>query len=215
MKKTMLLAVCLVLAGMLTVNGTFAAAFTQAVNETLSHVFRLVEGLTEPTEDAEQFDVALVYTDNTGTPLSTTVLPQLMPGYTVDRYTAVVNRSPARPAYFRVALAVQADVFELLTFHLNTDDYEWSEWMDINEGDCKMKVATYCEALEANEKSPAVLQKVTLDAETTSADLLRFRPDFLRMQVLAIDASDFSGFDSIADALDAAVPLSVNNHPFQ
>ena len=217
MKKAILLALCLVLVGMLAVDDTFAADFTQLVNNTFSFVFQTIEGLINPapTVCPADFDIELVYTDSAGNPLTASTPPQLMPGSTVDRFAAVANRSAANSAYFCMAMAVQADVEQLLTIEVNTTDYTWSDWMDITIGGVsyKMKLATYNSALEAQQQSPAALQRVSLSVQATTADLMRFRDDFLQLQVLVIDTAEFS--TSPADALEAALQITSTNHPFQ
>lgn len=221
MKKIIVLALCLVLAGMLAVNGTFAADFTQTISEAVSSLFQTVQELANPnpTTAPADFNVSLVYPNESGT-----ALPVLIPGGTVEHNVTVRNDSDALPAYFRIAFAVQADAFPLLTLQFNEDSsYAWLDgWRDITIGgrDYKLMVGTYQQALTANETSPSALLGVTLRSSTTSAQMTALDNDFLLMQALAINANDFvlesSGQMSATDALDKALPVdSANFNPFQ
>lgn len=217
MKKVILLTVCLTLAGLLAVNGTFAADFTQAVSEAVSTLFQTVKGLTKPNPEAggDTFKVTLQNADASGQPL-------LSPGSTVDREIAVCNQSTEKTAYFRIAFAVQAEAFPHLTLNFSNDSsYTWDkEWRNITIGNraFKLKVATYTKGLEAGKTSPAALLSVGLSSEVTSEQLANIDDDFLQVQVLAIDAAEFVTNEqpmSATDALNEALPLTDDFNPFK
>lgn len=220
MKKTILLALCLALAGLLAVNGTFAAEFTQAVSETVSQLFKTVGELInpEPTAAPSSFKVSVVYLDD-----SSTEEQVLFPGSTVERRVAVKNESAALPAYFRIAFAVQEEAFSCVTLDFSKGSaYTWlGQWRDITIGgqDYKLMIGTYTDALEAGATSPASLLSVAMNKNVTSEQMGRLGRDFLQMKVLAINADDFVLSDdtqmSATEALDKALPIDdANFNPF-
>jgi len=215
MKKAILLALCLVLAGMLAVDGTFAAEFTQAVTEAVSTLFKTVEDIFSPapTQDPDTFQVSIVYPD------SGPGLALLSPGHTTQRKVAIENQSNEKSAYFRIAFAVQADIRDHLSLNFNTVDYAWSNWReDITIGDqhFDLIIATYTQPLAAGQTSPAALLSVTLDADITSQQMNAFAEDFLQIQALAICADDFtnSSYQNAVAALDQALPIPDDFNPF-
>lgn len=218
MKKVLLLALCLVLAGLLAVNGTFAAEFTQAVSEVVSALFKTVQGLAspEPTADPTAFRVTLVYPDS-----NSSERPMLFPGSEVERKIAVHNNSTENTAYFRIAFAVQAEAFPHVTLYFNDDGtYTWlKEWRDITIGgrDYKLRIGTYTTALEAGKTSSAALLSVAMSETVTSEQMVQIDEDFLQAQVLAINANDFdeNTYTTAKAALDAALPIdSTDFNPF-
>lgn len=219
MKKALALALCLVLAGMLAVDGTFAAEFTQAVREAANTLFKTVEGIVNPapTTDPNNFKVALVY------PGSSPGLALLTPGNTTVKNVAVQNQSKDKSAYFRIAFAVQADVHDHLTLHFNegaSSPYTWSCWREgltIGEKKFDLRIGTYREKLAAGKPSAPALYSVALD-NITSQQMDAFAEDFLQIQVLAICADDFedSDYDSPEAALNQALPINdLQFNPFK
>ena len=231
MKKAIILAVCLIMAGMLAVNGTFAGEFGDTLTEVVNGVFAVLDELftgdfAKPYEGGG-FDVELVYLDASGNRLTdTAAAPQLLPGRTVERRVAVANESTAtsgsdNSAYFRIAFAVQQDVAHLLDFTVNQTNYTWTRYdapIKIGNTDYLLMVATYQTELPAGSVSAAALQSVALDMNTSNEDIDRFRQDFLQIQVLAIKADDFVDSEgkpmSAEEALNYAIPLA-NLNPFQ
>lgn len=218
MKKLLLLALCLVLAGLLAVNGTFAAEFTQTVSEVVSSLFETVQGLAspEPTVDPTIFSVALVYPDN-----NSSELPMLFPGSEIERKIAVCNDSSENAAYFRIAFAVQSEAFPHVTLYFNDDgSYTWlDDWRNITVGgrDYKLMIGTYTTALEPGNTSSAALLSVAMSETVTSEQMAEINEDFLQVQVLAINAEDFDAntYTTAKAALDAALPIdSKDFNPF-
>lgn len=222
MKKAILFALCLVLAGMLTVDGTFAAEFTQAVSEAVNALFQTVGNLAKgispaPTTDPSTFKISLVYPDGS------TGLSLLTPGNTTEREVAVKNQSTAKSAYFRIVFAVQSDVREHLTLDFNdgaSSPYTWSGWrtgLIIGGKQFDLMIGTYKEGLDAGKTSPAALRSVTLK-NITSQQMNAFDEDFLQIQVMSICADDFVGsdYDSAEEALKQALPIdSTDFNPFE
>ncbi|MBP3649392.1 MAG: hypothetical protein J6K73_06375 [Clostridia bacterium] len=218
MKKSILLALCLALAGLLAVNGTFAAEFTQTVSEVVSTLFKTVQGLAhpEPTVDPSVFSMSLVYPDN-----NSSELPMLFPGSEVERKIAVRNDSSENTAYFRIAFAVQAEAFPYMTLSFNNDGtYAWlNEWRNITIGgrDYKLMIGTHSNPLEAGKTSSAALLSVAMSETVTSEQMVQIDEDFLQVQVLAINANDFdeNTYTTAKAALDAALPIdSTDFNPF-
>jgi len=220
MKKALALALCLVFAGMLAVDDTFAAEFTQAVREAANSLFQTVSGLVEgispaPTADTNTFKVSLAYPDGQ------TGLALLTPGNTTERKVAVRNQSSGKSAYFRIAFAVQADVREHLTLNFNNDSslYTWYELpneITIGSRHYDLFIGTYQKELPAGTTSEAALFGVKLD-DITSQEMNAFSEDFLQIQVLAICADDFVGSDytTAEAALDQALPIPDDFNPFE
>jgi len=219
MKKAFLLALCLALGGMLAVNGTFAADFTQAVGEAFSMLFKTVQGLTDPTpeEDRSAFQVSLICPDDA------TGLPVLTPGSSMAHKVTVKNLSSAKSAYFRIAFAVQDTVRPYLALHFNeTGAYTWlDDWREnITIGDHRydLMIGTYTQELPAGGTAPDALLSVALSDSITSEQMNSIADDFLQIQVLAICADDFpkESYPTAQDALDAALPIaSPDFNPFQ
>lgn len=214
MKKALTLALCLTLAGLLAVNGTFADDFGKAINELFQQVAELAQ-LAAPTTDPEQFKVSLVYLNDNSEPL--------FPGSTISRQAAVRHSVGSSDACFRLAIAVQTEAFSHLTLTLNEHDYIWSGWRNVTIDGCayKLNIATYPEFLEPEETSPAALYSVSLDIETTSAQISAFRKDFIMIKALAVNADDFKQLQDEAQqpltptgVLDKALPITDTFNPF-
>lgn len=205
MKKIMLVAVCLILAGLLAVNGTFAGTFGE--------LFAYVTELAAPTPTQDpSFQVTLI------TPTDDKI--QLNPGSSIDYVVSVSNQENSSPAYFRIAVAMQAAAFDHITPKLNTQDYQWSDWSDITIGgeDYKLIAGSYLKALPAGKPAPAAITNLSMVSILTNEQLAAIRPDFLKIKALAIRAEDFVDQEtknpfSAVDALNLALPLT-NFNPF-
>jgi len=225
MKKVFLLVLCLALAGLLAVNGTFALPNADEVSEWFQDLRHLIgEALGLPTADKTQFDVSLVYSDNGQT-------AALMPGDNLRHSVAVANGSESSPAYFRIAIAVQESAWNHMTVQASGDRYAWlDEWRDIEIGDrsFKMMIATCKDELPVGETSAAVQLDVSMDLSITTEQMEQIDADFLQIQVLAVDANAFedaktsgkiiAAYDQTwAEAvLDQALPIdSAEFNPFQ
>lgn len=230
MKKTMLLAVCLILAGLLAVNGTFAFSMTEVVGDLFATLTDWFTGEPAKPYEGGGFEVGIAYVDVEGNKLTNTTPPQLLPGGTVERRIAVHNSSTAdgeasKSAYFRIAFAVQKEIAGQLTFSINETDYVWKQFPNtirIGNADYQLVVATYLDALPVGVTSPAALQSVTLKADTTSEQISSVTSEWLQVQVLAVNAADFSnievadGLNRVQTVLDKALPIDSNDfNPFE
>ena len=241
-KKAMILAVCLALVGMLAVNGTLA--------QTVEDIFQTITtalGLEAPERDETKLDVSLVSHYRQGGQLvqgstSQSLVPmahnwdvkvattvggaayQLWDAAAIDKFTAVANRSPQKDAYFRIAFAVDANIYCKLKLNFTDDTcYFWSDWVDISIGGrpFKMIVATYTQALEHGQVSPPSLLQVAMDKSATNEDYAKISNDFLQIKVVAVDADtltqEVNGVQvrsGAIDTLDATVPLREGFNPF-
>lgn len=218
MKKAMLLAVCLILAGLLAVNGTFALP---DISEIFAPLTDLLGEFGSPVANTDEFDVSLVYPDGSQA-------PQLTPGGTVSRQIAVANGQNSSAAYFRLAFAVRENVLTYLELSTSGDGYTWlDEWRDITIGNnsYKLMIATYTKELPTGETSDSAMLSVSMDTSITSEQLALFDEDFLQIQVLAIDSAAFEDAEkemildqgqTMAEAiLDLALPVdSLDFNPF-
>lgn len=209
MKKALFAALTFMVVGFLMVSGTFAMPDLDAVFADLK-ILGEAFGKPETGGAGTPVHVALV-SDNT---------PQrLYPGGEASRASYVQNQGEGE-AYFRLVYAVQYDAesWEHLTIRFDAGNgFTEHDWQDITISGTpyKMKVFTYTQALAPGADSPAVEIAIAMDADITSAQLARYRSDFLQMQVLAIDPTPFTkgGYDTAAAALDLALPLDTLN-PF-
>lgn len=217
MKKAMVLALCLILAGLMLVNGTFALP-------NLSDIFTtFTNWLSAPEEDESIFNVELCYPDRqNGT------APELLPGQEVQYRVAVQNLSTTatenpNKAYFRVAVAMQKEAMHCMTLGFTQSaDYELKGWtnIQISGKDYYLMVATYLKPLAVNTTSPAVLETIKLNSDTTSEQTEKIDPqNFLQVQVLAIDADDFKDSNDVPllaeEALNQAMPIISTFNPFK
>lgn len=224
MRKTMMmLAVCLMLAGMLGVNGTFAMPDTAALGRWFEDLTAWIGGsLGAPAEDESEFDVSLVYLDGSQT-------PQLTPGAVIRRKIAVTNNAESDPAYFRLAVAVQASALDYLTAEVGGSGYAWTnDWRDIEiDGRAfKLKVGTYKAVLPVGNTSDAAELKVSMNVSVTNEQMAKIDADFLQVQAMAVDANAFdkdagnnpivadSGKTLAETVLDKALPLTDSFNPF-
>ncbi|MBQ9944553.1 MAG: hypothetical protein IJO67_09360, partial [Clostridia bacterium] len=259
-KGIVIVAVCLILVGLLSVNGTLA--------NTVNRIFRIINGKDQPEQNEQMLQVKLINetfaADGSGL-TEMNGMPNITPAYYPDKFDwdndkddviidgqayALWNetlRSPvskvvsvqnmaveegAKDAYFRVAIAVDANIFHLLKINFNKAEdshYIWADkWMDITvDGRAyKMMVATYTEALEPGEKSPPFMLQVAMDKTATNEDYAKIDNHFMRITAMAVDAdtlTDANDLDakgpsaerpSAVETLNATVPVDENLNPF-
>ena len=252
-KGIVIVAVCLILVGLLSVNGTLA--------NTVNRIFQIING-DQPEQNEQMLQVKLINqtfaADGSGL-TEMNGMPNITPAYYPDGFdwekdkeNVVIDgqvyalwedtlRSPvskvvsvqntaveegAKDAYFRVAIAVDANIFHLLKINFNKADsrYLWqNQWLDITvDGRAyKMMVATYTEALEPGEKSPPFMLQVAMDKTATNKDYAKIDGHFIRITAMAVDADALTNPDdqnavrpSAVETLDAAVPVNENLNPF-
>jgi len=208
MKKALLAALCFIIVSLMLVNGTFALPDFSEVFQVVAELFE--KGIPEQGGLGTAVHVELI-SDQT---------PQnLYPGGEVSRDFHVKNLGTG-DVYFRLVYAIQYD--EESWPHLDIrftagEGFTEHGWQDITIGSTpyKMKVFTYNTALHTETFSPEVSIFIAMDSTVTSAQLRRYRSDFLQTQVLAIDPAPFTerGFGTAGEALDLALPLDTLN-PF-
>lgn len=238
----MVLAVCLLLVGLVAVNGTLA----QAVEDIFTSISTAL-GFDEPQRNETKLDVALASYYRQGDALvegehAQTLVPVdrdwnekvtvnldgatywLWEQGAVDKFTAVKNNSPEKDAYFRIAFAVDEAIFGKLKLNFSTcQDYTWTEWTEIAIGGkaFRMLVATYTLPLAPGEVSPPTLLQAAMDKSATSEDYARIGSDFLQIKVMAVDADalaeEIDGQlvrKGALETLDATLPLRAGFNPF-
>ena len=252
-KGIVIVAVCLILVGLLSVNGTLA--------NTVNRIFQIING-DQPEQNEQMLQVKLINetfaADGSGL-TAMNGMPNITPAYYPDGFdwekdkeNVVIDgqayalwketlRSPvtkvvsvqntaveegAKDAYFRVAIAVDANIFHLLKINFNKADnrYIWANnWMDITvDGRAyKMMIATYTQALEPGEKSPPFMLQVAMDKTATNEDYAKIDHHFMRITAMAVDAdtlTDATDPDAVrpgaVERLDVAVPVNENLNPF-
>lgn len=207
MKKALLAALCLIIAGLMMMNGTFALPSLEDIFQTVSE---LIDKAT-PQDGGDNVKVALVLSDEPNS---------LYPGSTVSRTCKVKNEGD-QSVYFRIACAIQYDeaTWGQLGISFEHDDKftATSGWKDITIGTTpyRMKVFTYKEALTENTTSDGVEISISMGTSVTSEQLAKYRADFLQIQALAIETEAFNDkdYDTAEGALNAALPLTGLN-PF-
>jgi len=201
LKKVLILALCLVLAGILASNSTYALPDVNKAFQTLIDV--LGEELGVPTHGGDAVKVTLLSSDEPQT---------LYPGGSVSR-TMSVRNDGTDGAYFRFAIAVQyeEESWQHLDVQFEAEDYAVSGWMPITIADgthFRMKVFTYDQLLAAGQTSPDIAMTIHMDRQMTSEQMTRYRSDFIQMKALAIGADAFSQkAPNALDALNLALPL--------
>lgn len=253
-KGIAILAVCVLLLGLLSVNGTLANA--------VDKIFRIISG-DQPEQNEQLLQVKLVneaFDIQNKKLVPQNALPIISPAYypdgydwesdkvkttidgvvyylwddqlrtPVDKVVSVQNTSndenEAKDAYFRVAIAVDANIFGLLKINFNKADdrYLWEEnWTDITaKGRAyKMMVATYTDALEPGKKSPPFMLQVAMDKNATNEDYAKIDSNFILITAMAVDADalkDKNDENAVRpgaiETLDAAVPVDSQLNPF-
>jgi len=209
MKKALLAALCITIVGFALVNGTFAMPDINQVFADLTALFGAEKGLPELGGEGTAVHVEIV-SDQT---------PQnLAPGGRVSRDFQVKNLG-SDGVYFRLVYAVQYDAesWDSLTIRFDHDDsYKKDGWRDIEIGgvDYKMMALTYTGELEKGVQSSPVTLSIAMDSSVTGEQLGRYRSDFLKTRVLAIEPAPFVEKGYTAEqALDLALPLDTLN-PF-
>lgn len=218
MRKALLAATTFILVGFMLVDGTLAGVLNE-VQGIFQNLTDVLGQYGTPARDSA-FDVDLAAIGETG---------QFFPGGEATHTVAVRNVCDL-DACFRVAVALQydAETWPMLHTTFTYDDAYFAQegsWRDITVGGTpyKMMVFTYRHTLLARTSSPTIAVTIAMDKEVTSAQISRFRSDFLQMQVMAIEADAFltskdpktpPPFASPAEALEAALPLDTLN-PFR
>lgn len=253
-KGIVIVAVCLLMVGLLSVNGTLANA--------VNRIFQIING-DQPEQNEKLLQVKLINeafaADGSGL-VALEQLPTISPAYypdgfdwekdkhaviiggetyalwndtlrsPVDKVVSVQNTADsaedARDAYFRVAVAVDANIFNLLKINFNKADgrFIWADkWMDITVDGrgYKMMIATYTEALQPGEKSPPFMLQVAMDKTATNEDYAKIDSQFMRITAMAVDADALTDKEEqnaqrpgAAETLNAAVPVDENLNPF-
>lgn len=252
-KGIVIVAVCLILAGLMSVNGTLA--------NTVNRIFRIING-DQPEQNEVLLQVKLVNeafdADGSGLVVQNS-LPNITPAYypndfdwekdkenvtiggktyalwkntlrsPVNKVVSVQNTAEdegAKDAYFRVAIAVDANIAHLLKINFNKADsrYVWEDnWLDITVGgrEYKMMIATYTEALEPGEKSPPFMLQVAMDKTATNEDYAKIDSNFMRITAMAVDAdalTDKQDQNAVRpgalETLNVTVPVDENLNPF-
>lgn len=217
MKKAILAALVFIVVGFALVDGTLASTFNAALDIFADLTATLGQSLGLAATDAS-FDVDLVTVGDA---------QQLYPGGKAATTVRVDNMGEL-PACFRLAFAVQktSSWGQLeCTFTVPEGFTGENNWREITVGGTPyyMAVFTYNEMLAVGGKSPEVSITIAMAKDVTTAQINEYRADFLKTQVLAIDATPFlttkdSGtplYTSAAAALDAALPLSDTFNPFK
>lgn len=221
MKKAIVLAVCLLLVGLLAVNGTLAQGLSDLFAD-LSHLF--TGGAPEQDTDGK-LDVRLVYQKRNadGTALVVEGTPeQLAPARygadftwddkvtiggvmlwndskiigAVDKFTSVSNEGK-KSAYIRTAFALDKYAYDNGIIHLNfnQDDenfrYEGWESITIKGRPYMMMVVTCLQELPVNTTTPPMLLQVAMSKDVTNADLSNISADFLLIKTMAIESDVF------------------------
>lgn len=252
-RKGMIFAVCLLLVGLMAVNGTLAQG--------VASIFQTLTGNNAPQQDETLLQVRLVHQvrgDNglvegqsrktlipVGYPASfswenSKVSTQvgnaayllwdtsLMNG-AIDKFTSVKNMlagvEGAKDAYFRLAFAVDKNIYSKLKLNFNTAEaaYDWGEWTEISikNRPFMMKIATYTKALVPGEIAPPALLQVAMDKSATNEDYEKISSDFLQIKVMAVDADTLttgSGEQTVrpgaVETLNQTVPVGTGFNPF-
>lgn len=209
MKKALLAALCFIIMGLALVNGTFAmpeldnifADLTETLGEVLGKAVKGGEGTAVHVE---------IVSDQT---------PQnLAPGGRVSRGFQVKNLG-TDGVYFRMVYAVQYDAesWDSLTIRFDHNgSYKKDDWRDIEIGgvDYKMMALTYTGELAEGDLSSPVTLSIAMAPSVTGEQLGRYRSDFLKTRVLAIEPAPFVEKGYTAEqALNLALPLDTLN-PF-
>lgn len=212
MKKALIAALCFIVVGFMMVNGTLAATFNEARDIFQDLTEKLGEAFGMAATDSK-FDVDLI-------PVGS--VEQLYPGGQATHTVKVKNQGDLN-ACFRLAFAVQeTTTWDKLSFTFSAPaDYAVTDWMDITVGGTtyKMKVFTYTGTLAPKAESANIGVTIAMDKEVTSKQIGEYRSDFLKTQVLAIEADlfttdkDGNQIRTPAQALDLALPLTDFN-PF-
>lgn len=210
MKKAMLLAVCLVLAGLLAVNGTFAGDFGRTVQKMLANVFRPVEDLTNPAPTDAPKLASLAVEDEKAEGGEKN--KALFPGTSVTRTYTVSNTTSTtdnpQPIFFRLAVAVRYDDDSWektfgITF--NKDSNGDSREIEIGGKQYKLYVFDGELAKDApwNLTATVIMKKEMTDAQYE----VYWQGDFLKAELYSIERKAFvdAGYKDAETALNAAL----------
>lgn len=215
MKKALLAGLCFVAVCLVLIHGP---KMLPELTEWLGEIE--VPPVTEWLDDFSFPDLG----GNVGKPVHVTLVSDtpsnpLFPGGSVTRTSAVRNDGEGGVCY-RLVYAIQYndDSWHQLDIDFLADKgYDESDWqlITIDGTPFMMKVFTYTELLAPGSTSPNVVFTIGMDRDITNDQIGRYRSDFLRIQVVAIDPTPFMTTETttVVDALDMALPLN-NLNPF-
>lgn len=198
MKKALLTAFCLLLIGCLTIGGTLASdlSVTEWILQFFQSVDKLLDGNESPSSNRDQFRVTV--SEVKGSAL-------LFPGTSATITNTVKNESTEKAAYFRLYYAVPKNDKITVGFSSNVTLSK-----TIETDTLRIYALTYNATLQANA-SVSVSVTVAFNSDMTDAEFAKYSGgQFLKTQVFAIEAEAFAAYDSITDALNAALPLDTN-----
>jgi len=213
MKKIILLALCLVVVSMYTVDDTFAMEVGQTV-EGLFHTVKEWFGdvtAAAPTPGSN-FEVAFYYPDSDGTQSA----PVLIPGKTISRRIAAENKSTENDAYFCVAFAVDETIADDLHF-TKQSGYEWKEnynSITLNGTAYRLSVAICTSQLDKQDISEDVISAISLDADVRTEQISNVSSDFLKMKLMAVDVETFASVENATAQTVLTKALDLNNPDF-
>lgn len=238
MRKFLALAVCLMLLGTVTVNGTLAFSF-DGLLDSLAKIFR-----SEPETSTELQIDTLIQVRSGNQLISASENDVLVPahfdqdfdwvadssatinGYpcslwpedeisgAVDKIIYVKNNSAEKDAYFRTAISVRKDVYQLLKFNLNLDsnNFMWTGWTD--DGDYVTNVFTYKHKLENGKSSPPMMLQIAMDKSITNDQLKKYnsKMQIFKAKTVAIESDAFVKSDNTLMSEKEAVELLLNQN---
>lgn len=198
MKKALLTAFCLLLIGCLTIGGTLASDLSVSESWILQFfrsVDKLLDGNESPSSNRDQFRVTVSEVEGSAL---------LFPGTSATITNEVANAG-AKDAYFRLYYAVPKDDKITVGFSSNV-----TRSKTIETDTLRIYALTYNATLQPNT-SVSVSVTVEFKPSMTDAEFAKYSDGtFLKTQVFAIEAEAFAAYDSITDALNAALPLDTN-----
>lgn len=198
MKKALLTAFCLLLIGCLTIGGTLASdlSLSEWITQFYQSVNNLLDGNENPSSNRDQFRVTVSEVEGSAL---------LFPGTSATITNTVKNESTKKAAYFRLYYAVPKGDKITVSFSGNVTLSK-----TIETDTLRIYALTYKDTLQAGS-SVSVSVTVTFDHDMTDAEFAKYNDgEFLKTQVFAIEAEAFAAYDSITDALNAALPLDTN-----
>lgn len=194
MKKALLTAFCLLLIGCLTIGGTLASDLSVQFFRSIDN---FLDGNENPSSNRNQFRVTVSEVEGSAL---------LFPGTSATITNEVANAG-AKAAYFRLYYAVPKDNKIKVAFKDSANAFISS---DFESNGLHIYALTYNDTLQAGDSVP-VSVTVAFNSDMTDAEFAKYSDGkFLQTQVFAIEAEAFAAYDSITDALNAALPLDTN-----